>query len=370
MSPARIDIKAVAAAADLPAMLRDEGIELRRGMALCPFHDNTRSPALSVYFADDGRWRFKCHSCGAAGDAVEWHARRHEIGVADAARELGERLGIVAPAGPTRTPAIVPRPILPMAPRPAPAPPEFMSAAWQRDFDAIVCAAEAALWSPAGRPFLGYLRRRGFQDWTIGALRFGLIARDGRTATARISYEAGILLPWEATTGWYSRGADPDGPRWCGGTVRRFGPGLTDPPEKKYKSVSGSSNGFGYPFTTICPGVPTLICEGHFDAALAFQEIGHMVNCLTIGGGSNRPKPETRSALARSPWWLVLPDADQTGWAAFAMWFRIDPAKCKRLPIPAGCKDLTNYHQAGADLRSWMASAIAEHVGEVTAATS
>jgi DNA primase len=51
-------------------------------MALCPFHANTVTPALSIY-QKGGRWRYRCHSCGAAGDAIEWVAARDGITMAD-----------------------------------------------------------------------------------------------------------------------------------------------------------------------------------------------------------------------------------------------------------------------------------------------
>lgn len=37
----------------------------------CPFHDNKKTPAGSVYEGDNGVWRFKCHSCGFSGDVID-----------------------------------------------------------------------------------------------------------------------------------------------------------------------------------------------------------------------------------------------------------------------------------------------------------
>jgi DNA primase len=66
----------------------------RNGRARCVFHDD-RDPSLSV---DLVRGLFKCHGCGASGDAVSFVARRLRLSEADAIVALRRRFGIVGPA--------------------------------------------------------------------------------------------------------------------------------------------------------------------------------------------------------------------------------------------------------------------------------
>ena len=54
----------------------------RRGWAICPFHNDTRP---SVSFKNG---RFRCWSCGASGDAIDYVSRLFSLGTVDAARKL------------------------------------------------------------------------------------------------------------------------------------------------------------------------------------------------------------------------------------------------------------------------------------------
>jgi len=64
---------------DLPTVItQDVGSPSRGERWCCPFHDDTPDkPDLAVYVDNQGRQRFKCHSCGVHGDVIEFvQARR------------------------------------------------------------------------------------------------------------------------------------------------------------------------------------------------------------------------------------------------------------------------------------------------------
>lgn len=54
----------------------------------CPFHDNVKTPAGSVYQDDDGVWRFKCHSCGFNGDVIDVMAKAQRVDAATVIKDL------------------------------------------------------------------------------------------------------------------------------------------------------------------------------------------------------------------------------------------------------------------------------------------
>lgn len=66
----------------------------RRGWILCPFH-NDRSASLSFK-----RGRFRCWSCGAAGDSIDYTSRLFGLTALEAAKKLNADfdLGIMEPA--------------------------------------------------------------------------------------------------------------------------------------------------------------------------------------------------------------------------------------------------------------------------------
>jgi len=69
--------------------LRPQG---REHVGLCPFHDD-RSPSMTVV-THKGRAFYKCHACGAAGDALQFVIDYHQMSFPEALRFLAERAGI------------------------------------------------------------------------------------------------------------------------------------------------------------------------------------------------------------------------------------------------------------------------------------
>jgi hypothetical protein len=312
----RIDFAAVAESADLPALLAEDGVKVRGGKVVCPYHDD-HDPSLSLYHRG-GRWWFKCHVCGAAGDSISYVARRDGIGRLEAARRLA---GDGDP---------IPRPRPCPAPRPEPAAPA--TAGWSVAVGALVEEAERRLWGPAGAEALAYLHRRGLRDEVIRAARLGL--SDGRGGAP-----SGITIPWR------------DGGLFTMVNVRR--PAGAEP---KYRAVRGSRRGGIYPdHRAIVPGRPLIVCEGELDALLMAQELGVRAAVVTLGGASSRPDPAALSAMLGASPWYIATDADPAGDRAAGGW----PARARRVRPPGSFKDWTELHLHGVDLGRWWGDVLA-----------
>lgn len=91
----REDIDRVREATDLVHLI-GERVTLRpRGrehVGLCPFHDD-HSPSMAVV-THKGNAFFKCHACGAGGDAFDFVQQYHKLEFPEALKYLAERAGI------------------------------------------------------------------------------------------------------------------------------------------------------------------------------------------------------------------------------------------------------------------------------------
>ena len=207
--------------------------------------------------------------------------------------------------------------------RTSPGPPRASRAAawgdpaWQAAADALIRPAVRHLWAPGGQDALAWLYARGLADHTIRRFALGFVATNrwsdplDALAGRRLWAPRGIVIPWAAPGAWYTDLEEPAGPRWCGLAVRRLMADVARPwpadgaGPKCSTAAQGSARGYGYPRPDLTPGVPVLIVEGEMDALLAFQEVGHMVNVVTTGGATIRPRPALVSALAGCPFWLM-----------------------------------------------------------------
>ena len=358
----RIDFEGIAERADLPAIVEASEVHLRRGKGFCPFHDNTDTPALSV-FLKGGRWRWKCWgACNTTGDAIDWVAKLDNITRVEAAKRLGGDDYRATPA------TIRDRPERPAAPE------IWRDPEWQQAVDDLVADAEARLWSPEGMDALLWLRSRGLADRTIEQFRLGFVASNSWSAPVsalvdkghdgRIFTPRGITIPWLAPGAWYSADEEeqPAGPRWVGCNVRRLADGdvfagLPDEVQK-YMAARGSSRGYLYPHPDILPmqgQLPMLVVEGEFDALLGFQEVGHRLHVATAGSASTLTLPRaTRSALALTTWLLLAFDHDEAGVKAARAWRELYPYRSRRVLLPFG-NDLGEFIQGGGDVHAWLA---------------
>lgn len=374
MSTSTIDFAAVRASVDLGRVVADYlGPPLKGGRWACPVHGG----AGANFEVKGDRWT--CYSCGGRGDVIDLVAHLDGVTKAEAARRLDPR-GLYS-----RTPDRVRRPAAP--PLPAPpresdpatvAVPVWKDPAWQGALEGLVSRAERCLYSPAGAPARAWLRARGLDDATVSRFRLGFLDRaaesdlidalglDGQGRPRRVWAPRGITIPWVRPGAWYSlRDGDP-GARWVGLNIRRLPEGDVSAPLprglSKYAAVAGSERGHPYPWAeATAPGEPAVICEGEFDALIAWQEIGHLVNVATFGGaGQGALRPAALTFLARCSDWLLAFDSDDAGDAAAEAWRAKDwedgGDRCRRLCLPPGIKDLTELYCSGANLTDWIRS--------------
>lgn len=357
-----IDFRAIADGVDLRSLIvRELGEPGRGDKWKCPFHADT-NPSMAI--SRDGR-RFKCWSCGATGDALEWRMKRDGIGVADAARILDpSAVPDRSPRSASQAPRRESTPTPPPAPKRAERVAPWHDPEWQAAAEGLVIEAERMLWSVPGRPSLEWLRFRGLADHTIARFRLGFVPEWTQTAPVGVladkNGERGIKAARGITMPWIAPGACHTGPvegvpRWAGINVRKLMSDVFEPwtSADKCLAVIGSERGYAYPHCDLTPGVPCLIAEGEIDAMLAFQTIGHLVNVNTTGGAAVSPRPEALAEMAGCPLWLIATDHDDAGDEASANWRSRGGAKCRRMQLPYG-NDIGEFVQAGGDLRSWL----------------
>ena len=98
------DVDKVRDATDLVALIA-EHVSLhpkgREHVGLCPFHDD-HTPSLTVVTHKDNAF-YKCHSCGAAGNAFNFVMDYHKMSFPEALRHLAERAGVQLSARHART---------------------------------------------------------------------------------------------------------------------------------------------------------------------------------------------------------------------------------------------------------------------------
>jgi DNA primase len=90
----RAQLDAVKRQSDLVAVVREQGITLRRRgrtyFGLCPFHaERTASFAVSRTAG-----LFHCFGCGAGGDAIRFVERTQQVSFPEAVRRLARRAGL------------------------------------------------------------------------------------------------------------------------------------------------------------------------------------------------------------------------------------------------------------------------------------
>ena len=139
--------------------LVSETVQLRRSgksyTGFCPFHSNTRTPAF-VVFPETGTWR--CFGqCNEGGDIFGYVMKREGWDFSEALRYLAERAGVQL-----KTPTA-----------------QDQAAAEEHERlrelleEAVTFYRHHLISSPAGKPALEYIHRRGLKDETIEAFGLG-----------------------------------------------------------------------------------------------------------------------------------------------------------------------------------------------------
>ena len=102
----KLDFNQIKASTDLVRVVESYGVKLkktgRNHIGSCPFHDD-KNPSL-VVTADKGLWH--CPGCGAAGNVIQFVARKEGITDRQAAMKLCQAIPGVKPASTLKPPPL------------------------------------------------------------------------------------------------------------------------------------------------------------------------------------------------------------------------------------------------------------------------
>ena len=308
----------------------------------CPFCGGDDRLCVWPNHPEGAQWW--CRQCERGGDPIAYQVEHGDLTPREAGRlRRGDETlqdGQRRPKGvrPRRTQA---KPA-PEARRSADLPTWETSAAL-----AVVADCEKALWTAAGEKARTWLHdERGLTDATIRRWRLGHNPGTWRDDDRKIHglwTPRGVIVPCVAGDAlWYLKVRRPVP---SGGA---YDPNLHGP---KYRQVSGGKSAlYGLPF--LAGKRVVVICEGELDAVLLWQEAGDLVDVVAVGSASGRPALPFLVHLAGAARWLVAFDRDGAGEEG-ATWWGEYSARVRRVR-PLQGNDLTDFHQAGGDLRAWV----------------
>ena len=294
---------------------------------LCPFHAE-HVPSLTV--TPDGGF-FKCFGCGKAGDAITWLRDYRRLSFQEACQVVGKSKPMLRTF---KKPASTPSAICP-------------SATWQDRARAFTTYAQDKLWERSGLVGREYLYQRGLKDDTIHTWGLGWCSQTFRDEPSKWGLKGksvwlpqGIVIPCKANgTIWYVK-------------TRRFrgNKPLMGASEKYGQVRAGNNRGVVYGIDHLIGKQTVVICEGELDAPLLWQEAGDLVDVVAIGGKENKPSVSFLAELAGASRWLIALDCDAD--KAAKWWLGFSPRARRARPLQGN--DLTDFHQAGGNLRDWV----------------
>lgn len=269
----------------------------------------------------DGKPRWWCRQCGQHGDAIDFLRERDGLTY----RQALERLGYVHSEHASRVPdgqQSCRTSLKTVADRPT----------WDAAAAlAVVGECEAALWTPAGDRARDWLHARTLTDDTLRAWRIGYNPTD-RTMHG-LFVPRGIVIPCFVDGAvQYVK-------------VRRPVPGVPGP---KYQQVAGGKAAL-FGLDGLTGKTTAIICEAELDAILVHQEAGDLVDVVALGSKSARPALPWLSRLLGCTRWLLAIDGDADD---AATWWGFS-ARVRRVR-PLQGNDVTEFAQAGGDLRAWV----------------
>jgi len=316
---------------NLVELVKRKGTELKqRGnewRGPCPLHTGKNPSSFVVRNGSHGQ-HWVCYSdCNDHGGPVKFVMKAWGK-TKEAALEM---LGLPPDELPDQPPAPPP------APAAAPPPGEL----WQKYAFALIDEGFSCLWSKQGERARTWLNGRGLTDETIKRWHLGYIPQDRFEPLPKWGLEPdgkkavwlprGILMPCvDYGKVWYLK-------------IRR----ATGQP--KTPQIKGSKPGL---FGDFGLHKTAFIVEGEFDAMLLHQEAADLVGVGTTGAAGHLPKGHWIDRLLGLEHIFVVGDNDPAGKKHNDKWQRVS-GRVTTAKIPAG-NDITDYYQAGGDLRAWV----------------
>jgi len=314
--------------------------------------------------AHDGKSYFTCHDgdragCGIHGDLADYLEDVRNMPHLDALKAAG----VIAGNG--QIPTSTPRAAWP-TPTPKAHTVKPPCDLWQGRARAFVDWAEGKLWSDDGEA-LGYLvARRGLSPETVKHYHLGYNPKGLSCPGSkwgqlkRVYCPHGVTIPCLAEGAlWYVRVRRPayrKGTIEPDGLAQALGHVVDFAQESKYLCVTGSTSPALFGADDLRgDGRPLLVCEGEFDAMLAWQELRELCDVCAIKTG--RGGLPANWLLSLSPYSELLVcydvDANAAGDRMAGAWLA-QSKRARRVRVPEG-SDLTDFHNLGGDLRAWLA---------------
>src|SRR5262249_44730669 len=134
--------------------------------------------------------------------------------------------------------------------------------------------------------------------------------------------------------------------------IRKFSTAEGEP-LPKYLYVRGSKTGTLYRGDFLQAGSDVLLVEGEFDALLAQQILGEIVQVMTLGSAANRLPTRWSAKLKQARYVYSCLDHDEAGERATTMLVKYLGDQHQALALPQG-KDVTEFViNFGGDLAAW-----------------
>jgi len=302
----------------------------------CPFCGGTDRFRVQPDRPGGGGWF--CRQCTGSPETSGWHdvidyiQRRDNLTFTEACQHLG---GDERGASPRRaTPP--PPPQLELKAPPA--------ADWQERAWRVVETCEATLWTDGCEAVRRWLNdERGLTDETIKRWRLGFNEQ---------AQELHGIWTWRGVTI----------PRWHGETLWAVNVRRGQGQKPKYKQIKGGKTGL-FGLDTLQDRGVAVITEGEFDAMLLHQEASDLVGVVTFGSASPRHFETWLPWLLNARRLLVAYDNDTEGRQGLEFWLETT-RRAREMRVPEGKKDVTDFWQAGGDLRAWVSFHHPEGAGQ------
>lgn len=318
----------------------------------CPFHTNTRTPALGV---NPKTGTFKCFSCQAQGDIFSWRMLREDEDFKQAFQWFQEQRGKLDTRDASQR--RLKSNIKPQA-SPHQEPPTEQ---WQKRGRKFIRYAQEQLWQhEAGLEYgLDELFRRGLNPKTIQTWGLGYNPEWVKDSPARW----GISISGEDQKIWLARGlvipCEIEDDLWYL-KIRVFNTeGKPVSANAKYGKYSQPSGGRGALFgADKFQGMPNLLmAESELDAILAWQEAGDLMDVATLGGAGKRLNSRWLPYLLSYRRIFLAYDQDKPGQAGAQKLASIS-SRLIVSPPPQG--DLTDFHIADGNIRAWVQAMVSQ----------